>query len=94
MAENIIKKNKPKKDIGNLNNKDFGVTLDPNNDLCLSESGDRGQEAYYKGSKMSYLDYIGEVGARIDKNKKGKSLDNIGMFSGISFDKNGKIIKS
>ena len=43
---------------------------------------------------MSYLDYIGEVGAMIDKNKKGKSLDNIGMFGGISFDKNGKIIKS
>ena len=94
MAETIIKKSKPKKDIGNLNNKDFNVQLDPNNDLCLSESGDRGQEAYYKGSKMNYLDYIGEVGARIEKNKKGKSLDNIGIFGGVSFDENGKILKS
>ena len=93
MSKNIIRKSKPKKDIGNLNNKDFGVNLDPNNDLCLSETGDRGQEAYYKGSKMQYLDYIGEVGNRIKKNKQGKSLDDVGMFGGISFDKNGKIIK-
>lgn len=84
---------KDKKDIGNLNNKAFGVTLDPKNDLKLVESGDRGQEAYYKGQKMKYLDYIGEVGNRIERNKKGKCLDNIGIFSGVNFDSNGKILK-
>ena len=94
MAENIIKKSKPKKDIGNLNNKEFGVELDPNNNLCLSEDSDKGQQAYYKGSKMDYMDYMQEVGDRISRGKNGKGIDNIGMFGGGSFDKNGKIIKS
>jgi len=94
MSNNIIRKSKPKKDIGNLNNKEFGVQLDPNNKLCLAEDSDKGQQAYYKGSKMKYMDYMQEVTDRIGRNKKGKGADNLGMFSGISFDNNGKIIKS
>jgi len=94
MAETIIRKSKTKKDIGNLNNKDFGVELDPNNNLCLAEDKDVGQQAYYKGSKMEYMDYMQEVGDRISRGKSGKGIDNIGMFGGVSFDKNGKIIKS
>ena len=93
MAETIIRKSKTKKDIGNLNNKDFGVELDPNNNLCLAEDKDVGQQAYYKGSKMEYMDYMQEVGDRISRGKGGKGIDNIGMFGGVSFDKNGKIIK-
>ena len=93
MAETIIRKSKTKKDIGNLNNKDFGVELDPNNNLCLAEDKDVGQQAYYKGSKMEYMDYMQEVGDRISRGKKGKGTDNLGFFSGVSFDKNGKIIK-
>ena len=81
-----------KKDIGNLNNKDFGVELDPTNNLKLVEDDKKGQQAYYKGSKMSYSDYICEVGNRINKGKQGKGTDNIGMFAGLNFDKNGKII--
>ena len=94
MAETIIRKSKTKKDIGNLNNKDFGVELDPNNNLCLAEDKDVGQQAYYKGSKMEYMDYMQEVGDRISRGKSGKGIDNIGIFGGVSFDKNGKIIKS
>ena len=41
---------------------------------------------------MKYMDYIQEVGDRIRRNKKGKGADNIGMFGGLSFDNNGKII--
>ena len=92
--KNIIKKSKPKKDIGNLNNKKFGCELDPNNNLCLSEDSNKGQQAYYKGSKMKYMDYMQEVSDRIDRNKNGKGADNIGMFGGVSFDEDGKIIKS
>ena len=94
MSENIIKKSKPKKDIGNLNNKDFGIELDPSNNLCLAKDKDKGQQAYYKGSKMKYMDYMQEVSDRIDRNKNGKGAYNIGMFSGVSFDEDGKIIKS
>ena len=83
---------KDKKDIGNLNNKEFGVQLDPTNNLKLVEDGKKGQQAYYKGSKMAYTDYICEVGDRISKGKQGKGTDNIGIFSGVSFDENGKII--
>ena len=92
--KNIIKKSKSKKDIGNLNNKDFGIELDPNNNLCLAEDKDNGQQAYYKGSEMKYMDYMQEVGDRRSRGKKGKGVDNIGFFGGVSFDKNGKIIKS
>ena len=92
--KNIIKKSKPKKDIGNLNNKKFGCELDPNNNLCLAEDPNKGQQAYYKGSKMKYMDYMQEVSDRIDRNKNGKGADNIGMFGGVSFDEDGKIIKS
>ena len=84
---------KDKKDIGNLNNKEFGVQLDPTNNLKLVEDGKKGQQAYYKGSKMADTDYICEVGDRISKGKRGKGTDNIGLFGGVSFDKNGKIIK-
>ena len=94
MSENIIKKSKPKKDIGNLNNKDFGIELDPSNNLCLAKDKDKGQQAYYKGSKMKYMDYMQEVGNRISRGKNGKGIDNIGCFGGVAFDNNGKIIKS
>ena len=65
-----------KKDIGNLNNKEFGVHLDPKEDMCLTEDSDKGQQAYYKGTKMKYLDYIGEVGRRIKRNNKGAKRPN------------------
>ena len=81
-----------KKDIGNLNNKELGVQLDPDNKLKLVEDRDKGQQAYYKGKKMKYMDYIQEVGNRVERNKKGKGVDNIGIFGGISFDKAGNII--
>ena len=82
-----------KKDIGNLNNKDFGCELDPNNNLKLVNDKDKGQKAYYKGKPMKYMDYMQEVSDRIIRNKNGKGADNIGMFAGVSFDKNGRITK-
>ena len=72
-----------KKDIGNLNNKEFGVELDPNNSLCLTEDSKKGQQAYYKNSKMKYTDYINEVGQRISNGKNGKGTSNLGSFSGF-----------
>ena len=93
MSENIIRKSKPKKDIGNLNNKEFGCELDPDKKLKLVRDDNKGQQAYYKGSPMKYMDYMQEVGDRIERGKKGKGADNIGFFGGVSFDKNGKIIK-
>ena len=41
---------------------------------------------------MKYMDYIQEVGNRIERNKKGKGVENIGIFGGVSFDKEGNII--
>ena len=74
---------KDKKDIGNLNNKEFGVQLDPTNNLKLVEDGKKGQQAYYKGKKMKYLDYMQEVGNRISNGKKGKGVTNLGSFAGF-----------
>ncbi len=73
-----------------------GVDLDPNNDLTLIEDKDKGQEAYYKGSKVPYLDYMGELAEREVRTNGGKDWyrkTSIGMFSGVSFDKNGNIIR-
>ena len=83
---------KTKKDIGNLNNKEFGVHLDPDKKLKLVKDKDKGQQAYYKGKKMKYMDYMQEVSDRIERNKKGKGVDNIGIFGGLSFDNEGNII--
>tara|TARA_Y100001938_G_scaffold37132_1_gene51281 strand:- start:2784 stop:3047 length:264 start_codon:yes stop_codon:yes gene_type:complete len=83
-----------KKDIGNLNNKDFGVELDPNKNLKLVNDDDKGQQAYYKGKKIKYMDYMQEVSDRVIRNKQGKGADNLGMFAGVSFDENGKIMRS
>ena len=74
-----------------------GVDLDPHKDLTLIEDESKGQEAYYKGKQIPYLDYMGELAERetitnggIDTYRK----TSLGMFSGVSFDNNGKIIKS
>ena len=83
---------KDKKDIGNLNNKEFGIELDPSNNLSLHNDAKKGQQAYYKGKKMDYLDYMSEVGERISRGKNGKGVENIGMFGGVSFDENGNIL--
>ena len=82
-----------KKDIGNLNNKKLGVQLDPDKKLKLVEDRDKGQQAYYKGKKIKYIDYMQEVTDRVERNKKGKGVENIGIFGGVSFDKNGNIIQ-
>ena len=82
-----------KKDIGNLNNKDFGVELDPTNKLKLVEDDKKGQKAYYNGKSMKYMDYVQEVSDRIERNKKGKGVDNIGIFGGVSFDDKGNVIQ-
>ena len=82
-----------KKDIGNFNNKDFGCELDPSNNLKLVNDDKKGQQAYYKGKKIKYMDYMQEVSDRITRNKQGKGADNLGMFAGVNFDKNGKIIR-
>ena len=53
------------KDIGNLNNKDFGVQLDPNNNLKLVEDEDKGQKAYYKNKPKKLV--IGLFGINNEK---------------------------
>ena len=82
-----------KNDIGNLNNKTFGCQLDPDKKLKLVQNKDKGQQAYYKGKKMKYMDYVQEVSDRIERNKKGKGVDNIGIFGGVSFDDKGNVIQ-
>tara|TARA_R100000700_G_scaffold39582_1_gene52738 strand:- start:1902 stop:2156 length:255 start_codon:yes stop_codon:yes gene_type:complete len=81
-----------KKDIGNLNNKEFGCELDPDKKLKLVRDDNKGQQAYYKGKKIKYMDYMQEVTDRVIRNKKGKGADNIGIFGGVNFDKKGNII--
>ena len=81
-----------KKDIGNLNNNKLYKELDPTNKLSLCKDDKKGQQAYYKGKKMKYLDYMQEVTDRIDRKKKGRCADNLGFFQGVCFDNQGNII--
>tara|TARA_R100000750_G_scaffold10084_1_gene6667 strand:+ start:116 stop:379 length:264 start_codon:yes stop_codon:yes gene_type:complete len=85
---------KKRKNIGGT--KLFGMDLDPNKDLCLVEDKDKGQKAYYKDQPMKYLDYYEELANRERKLEQGKDAggSSIGIFAGMNFDKNGKIIKS
>ena len=74
-----------------------GVDLDPNNDLTLIEDDVKGQEAYYKGKQIPYLEYMGELAEREAITNGGKDVyrnTSLGMFGGVNFDKDGKIIKS
>ena len=73
-----------------------GIDLDPNKDFALIKDDVKGQEAYYKGKQIPYLDYMGELAEREAKTNGGKDVyrnASLGLFSGVSFDKNGKIIK-
>ena len=81
-----------KKDIGNLNNNKLYKELDPTNKLSLCKDDKKGQQAYYKGKKMKYLDYMQEVTDRIKRKKNGKGADNLGFFQGVCFDNQGNII--
>ena len=73
-----------------------GIDLDPNKDFTLIEDNVKGQEAYYKGKQIPYLDYFGELAERETVTNGGKDIyrkTSLGMFSGVNFDKNGKIIR-
>ena len=87
-------RDKDKKDIGNLNNHAFNCELDPQNKMKLVKDKEKGQKAYYNGQPMKYMDYIQEVGTRVKAGKEGRSkcLHRVGIFGGVSFDANGKII--
>ncbi len=69
-----------KKNIGG--HKPFGVDIDPNKDLCLAKDDEKGQQAYYKGSKMKYIDYYAEIGERMSRKKHGKGITNL-TFAGF-----------
>ena len=71
----------------------FGMDLDPNKDLCLTEDKEKGQKAYYKGKPMKYLDYYEELATRERKLELGKDTGStsMGIFSGFG---NGTLKKS
>ena len=72
-----------------------GIDLDPNKDFTLIEDEKKGQEAYYKGEQVPYLDYMGELAEREAITNGGKDIyrkTSLGMFSCVSFDKDGNII--
>ena len=63
---------------------DFKKALDPNNDLKHKEvDGGKDIECTYKGSKVSYNDYLDIHEERGENIQKGKKPNSIGMFSGF-----------
>ena len=61
-----------------------GIELDPDKEFTLIEHKEKGQEAYYKGQKIKYLDYYAELADREIKVNKGKGANSqsLGSFSG------------
>ena len=78
-----IKNDKPKKNDGGHNA--FGVDIDPSNDLIHNTNEDGSYDAYYKGGKMKFDDYVSELELRYDKNTNGKDFASrsIGLFGGF-----------
>tara|TARA_Y100001963_G_scaffold49551_1_gene69512 strand:- start:985 stop:1248 length:264 start_codon:yes stop_codon:yes gene_type:complete len=73
----------------------MGVDFDPKGDMSVDVKPDGDCEVKYKGSKMDYDTYVDELEDRSTRIVKGKSIsEDIGTFSGVSFDKNGKIIRN
>jgi CTP-dependent riboflavin kinase len=63
---------------------DFKKALDPNNDLKHKKvDGGKDIECTYKGSKVSYNDYLDIHEERGENIQKGKKPNSIGMFSGF-----------
>ena len=63
-----------------------GIDLDPNNDFTLIKDEAKGQEAYYKGEQIPYLDYFGELAEREIITNGGKDAyrkTSLGSFSGF-----------
>lgn len=76
-----IKKDKPK--INDGGHKPFGVDIDPEKNLCHTTEPDGSQSTFYKGTKMSYDDYVSELEHRFDRKSKGKNANkSIGLFGG------------
>ena len=73
-----------------------GIDLDPNKDFTLIEDDVKGQEAYFKGKQIPYLEYMGELAEREAITNGGKDVYrnvSLGVFSGVNFDDDGNIIK-
>ena len=82
---------------GIINDRYFKDNNDKDTQITLIESETKGQEAYYKGKQVPYLDYMGELAEREAITNGGKDVyrnASLGVFGGVSFDKNGNIIKS
>ena len=63
----------------------FGVDIDPKKDLVHNTNEDGSYDAYFKGSKMRYGDYINELEHRFHKKDQGKDFcsRSIGLFGGF-----------
>ena len=95
MSKKIKKLKKNAKNIGGTV-LPTGVDLDPNKDFTLIESDTKGQEAYYKGKQVPYLDYMGELAEREARTNGGKDVyrnASLGLFNGVNFDEDGNIIR-
>ena len=63
----------------------FGVDMDPKKDLVHNTNEDGSYDAYYRGSKMRYGDYINELENRFHVKDQGKDYTarSIGLFGGF-----------
>ena len=74
----------------------LGVDFDPKGDMEVDVKPDGDCEVKYKGDNIDYDTYVDELEERATRNQQGKSITNnsIGLFGGLNFDKNGKIINN
>ena len=74
----------------------LGVDFDPKGDMVVDVKPDGDCDVKYKGQKMDYDTYVDELEDRATRNQQGKSItsNSIGLFGGVNFNEDGKIIKN
>ena len=70
----------------------FGVDLDPKDRLEMKTDAEGYPSCKLDGKHCTTEDYLDLTQENAERHKRGKTSKDFGFFSGLSFDKNGKII--
>jgi len=70
----------------------FGIDLDPTDRLEMKTDSEGYPSCTLDGKHCTTEDYLDLTQENAERHKKGKQSKELGFFSGVSFDKYGKII--
>tara|TARA_R100000781_G_C4025304_1_gene108627 strand:+ start:352 stop:600 length:249 start_codon:yes stop_codon:yes gene_type:complete len=71
----------------------LGMDLDPDDRLKMTTDKEGYPSCTIDNKKCDVMDYLDASQENAERHFKGKKARSIGMFSGITFDENGKIVR-